>query len=62
MQSVKKQSALSYLNGTAVVLGGWVWSLASSSLFSCRGFVTSVIPFASSNYAIGPEQRKKKKR
>ncbi|KAI9539414.1 hypothetical protein NQZ68_005494 [Dissostichus eleginoides] len=31
----------------------WVWPADSSCLLSCRGFVTSTIPFALSNHAIG---------
>lgn len=53
MQSANNQRALSYSNGAAAVFGGWVWPADSSCLLSCRGFVTSVIPFALSNYAIG---------
>lgn len=59
MQSVNKQSALSYLNGATAVLRGRVWPADSSRLLSCRGFVTSVIPFARSNYAIRLVQRTK---
>lgn len=54
MQSANNQGALSYSNGAAAaVFGGWVWPVDSSCLLSCRGFVTSTIPFALSNYAIG---------
>ncbi len=53
MQSANNQRALSYSNGAAAVFGGWVWPVDSSCLLSCRGFVTSTIPFALSNYAIG---------
>lgn len=52
MQSADKQSPLSYSNGAATLFGGWVWPVDSSCLLSCRGFVTSPIPFALSNYAI----------
>jgi len=52
-------TALSYSNGTAAVLGGWVWLVDSSCLLSCRGFVTSMIPFALSNYANGLVQKTK---
>lgn len=45
--------ALSYSNGAVDVFGGWVWLVDSSCLLSCRGCVTSPIPFALSNYAIG---------
>lgn len=31
----------------------WVWPVDSSCLLSCRGFVTSTITFAPSNYVIG---------
>lgn len=53
MQSANNQRALSYSNGAAAVFGGRVWPADFSCLLSCRGFVTSAIPFALSNYAIG---------
>lgn len=52
MQSANNQSAHSYSNGAAAVFGGWVWPADSSCLLSCRGFVTSTMPFALSDYAI----------